>query len=168
MPLMPETDDWSYDDAFTADTDPTGDKDKVRFWLQDTDESVRLLSDSEIQYLVDSWKPKYDSLLYVAAVGAETIAAKFAGVISVSADGVTVGTADLSQRYADLAVRLRALYKQGQVGGEIDIANLMAGTTVDESIDPLNFGIGLHDNPEAGLQAYGGHRIDPWAQALNR
>lgn len=154
MPSMPPLTSWSYDPPGSV---ASGDIDIVRFYMQDTDPAVRLLADLELQYLVDTWMPVHDSLIYVAAVAAEQVAAKFAGVVTVSADGVSVNVADISGRYAELAKRLRSLHKQAQIG-EVDIANLMAGTDHDWSIDPLNFGVGMHDNPDAGRQAYGSHR----------
>lgn len=159
MPLMPAVDQWTY----TAPD--ASDKDTVRFWLQDTDPALRLLSDAEITYLINTWKPKYDSLVYVAAKAAEVISVKFAGVVTVSADGVTVNTADLQERYNLVARRLYQAHKDIQVGGEIDISNLLWGSHRDHGIDPLVFGMGLHDNREAGRQDYGGERFNPWAYA---
>lgn len=142
------------------------DVDELRFLLQDVgDDNLWLLSDQELQFLIDAWMPRYDSLTFVAAVAAATISRKFAGIVSVSADGVSVNTADLSQRYRDLAVALREEYKLAQVGGEIDIENLLIGYSADRSIKPLRFGVGLMDNPEAGLQDYGSWSYDPFLLA---
>lgn len=158
MPVMPEPADWSYhppgDELF-------GDVDVVRFYLQDTDPELRLLSDAELQYLIDEWVPKYDSFIYVASVAAERVAAKFAGVVSVSADGVTVNVADLSERYAMVAARLRQQHKDAQVGAEVDIDHLLWSDHPDFGIKPLSFGVGMHDNREAGRQEYGSHRGTP-------
>lgn len=138
------------------------DVDQVRFILQDTDPNMWLLSDQELQWLVDQWMPRYDSLTFVAAIAAATISRKFAGIVAVSADGVSVSTSDLAQRYRDLAVSLRDEYKQGQIGEGPDIENLLIGYGPDPSIKPLRFGVGLHDNPEAGLQDFGGWTYDPF------
>lgn len=160
MPLMPDPADWSYSQ------DPSSsDLDAVRFWVQDTDPDVRLLSNSDILWLIGQWKPKYDSLPYVAAKAAEVIATKFAGVVNVSADGVSVNVADLSARYAEAARRLYQVHKDYQVGAELDLSNLMWGARPDFGIAPLTFGMGLHDNREAGRQDYGGETINPWQQA---
>lgn len=159
MPTMPSTDENHPEWTYTIPGQPgSADVDVVRFYMQDTDPSMPLLPDAEIQYLIDVWMPKHDSLIYVAAVAAERVAAKFTGVINVTADGVAVNVADISTRYLALAEQLRATHKDGQVGGEIDLANLMAGTQPDWSIDPLSFGVGMHDNLEAGRQDYGSHR----------
>ena len=152
--------------TYTYSGDPAAsDLDQVRFTLQDTDPAFWLLSNEEIGWLIETWKPRYDSLTYVAAVAAATISRKFVGVVSVSADGVSVNTADLTQRYRDLALQLRQEHKDAQVGGEIDLSNIMVGHTWDPSIRPLRFGVGLHDNPEAGLQDYGGISYDPFYDA---
>jgi hypothetical protein len=152
--------------AFTYSGDPSStDKDEVRFHLQDTDAGFPLLLDEEIEWLIDEWKPKYDSLLYVASVGAATISRRFAGMVSVSADGVNVQTGDLAERYRALAVELREQHTASMVGGEVDISNIMIGSGPEPGVKPLRFGVGLHDNPEAGLQDYGTWSYDPFRAA---
>jgi len=151
---------------FSYSGDPTNsDTDEVRFLTQDTDPGLPLLTDEEIDFLIERWMPRYDSLTYVAAVAAATISRKFTGIVTVSADGVSVNTADLSSKYRDMAVQLRAEYVAGQIGGEVDISSIMVGSTPDFSIKPLAFGIGLHDNPEAGLQDFGAWLYDPFVDA---
>lgn len=160
MPLMPDAKAWTYSG------DPEGsDLDQVRHWMQDTDPHVRLLSDVEIEFQIKTWVPRYDSLIYAAAKCAELVSVKFAGVMTVSADGVSVNVGDLSNKYSDAARRLYQMYKDGQVGGEIDIRNLLWDSRPDYGIAPLVFGVGLHDNREAGQQNYGGESINPWTQA---
>lgn len=152
---------WSYSG------DPSNsDVDTVRFYLQDTDSSLKLLYDEEIEWLIDEWMPKYDSLIYVASVAAATITNKFVGMVSISADGVSVSVSDLTDRYRRLAADLRDLYKASMVGGEVDIDNILIGHGPDPGIKPLRFGVGLHDNPEAGQQDFGGLTYDPFADAL--
>lgn len=142
---------WSYSG------DPaTSDKDEVRFLVQDTDPGTPLLSDEEIQFLIDEWLHRYDSLTYVASVAADTIARKFAGIVTISADGVSVSTADLAQRYRDMATALRLEYANSMIGGDVDVGGIMVGETLDPRIKPLNFSIGMHDNVLAGAQDYGG------------
>jgi hypothetical protein len=159
MPTQTQT--YTYSGApFEADVD------ELRFTVQDAgDDSFWLLSDQEYQWLFDAWMPLYDSMTYVAAVAAATIARKFAGIVSVSADGVSVDTSELSQRYRDLATELRDQHKDATVGGEVDISNIMVGYRPDPSIQPLRFGIGVQDNPYAGLQDYGGLSYDPFYDA---
>lgn len=156
-PVPPE---WSYTPPGTMDGDlPLFTQvDVVRMLLQDTDPKMPLLADLELQWLVDEWLPKHDSLYMVAAQAAERIAMKFAGVVSVSADGVTVNVSDISERYRQAAADLRESHKESQVGGEVDITNLMWDQNIDWSIAPLSFGVGMHDNLEAGRQDYGTQR----------
>lgn len=153
---------WSYSG------DPSSSEvDTVRFYVQDTDESLQLLTDEEIQYLIDEWYTKYESYIYVAAVAAATITNKFTGQVSISADGVSVSVADLADRYRKLAEDLRSTYKAEKAGAELNLDNIMVGYEQDPRIKPLNFGIGMHDNPEAGQQAYGGVlSYDPFYDAL--
>ena len=136
---------------------------ELRFIIQDTDTALQLLQDEELQYLIDTWMERFDSITYVGSVAAGVIARKFTGIVSVSADGVSVSTADLASRYRDMAAALREEYKASQVGGLVDIANIMVGSTPDPSIRPLRFGVGLHDNPEAGSQDFGGWTYDPFS-----
>ena len=160
MPRMPTTvepdPEWTY---IAPGEDGFGQVDVVRLLLQDNDPQVPLLADAELQWLVDEWLPKHDSLYMVAAIAAERIAIKFAGVTSVSADGVSVDLSGVSERYRQAAADLRAQHKDAQVGGEVDITNLMWDSNFDWSIKPLSFGVGQHDNLEAGRQDYGTHRI---------
>jgi hypothetical protein len=133
----------------------------VRFLISDTDPSLPLLSDEDIDYMLGKWKPIFDSVIAVAAVAAEQISRKFAGVTSVSADGVSVPVDKISGQYADMAIQLRRTYAREQSTGVIDLTNLMNDTTLDLGIKPLTFSVGMHDNPEAGQQAYGGEAPYP-------
>lgn len=145
--------------AWTYSLDPaTSDRDEIRFLIGDTEAGLELLQDAEIDYLINKWADVFDSNIWTASIAASIIANKFAGIVSVTADGVSVNTADLSTRYAETAMRLRDQYKNDSVGGGIDIANLMYDAELDESIKPLLFGIGMHDNRWAGQQNYGGKR----------
>lgn len=143
--------------TWTYSGDPTNSElDELRFTVQDTDSTVPLLTDEELTYLLNRWRPVFGSVLWTASVAASAISRKFAGVVSVSADGVTANVADLSKRYADLAAQLRWEYTKSMTAGELDLANLMAGAELDGGIRPLTFGVGMHDNPEAGQQDYAG------------
>jgi len=83
----------------------------------------------------------------------------------VSADGVSVDTSSLADRFNKQAAALRDEYKAAQIGAEIDITNVLIGHGRDDSIRPLRFGVGMHDNPGAGIQDYGGATFDPFADA---
>lgn len=142
---------WSGDPA-------TSDLDTVRFHLQDTDETDQLLSDEEIQYVIDQWATVKGSLVYAASVCAERIAARFAREVSVSADGVSAGVQELQAKYEALATSLRDEHKEyaGSAGAP------SAGGTIfderyDDTIKPLSFAKAMHDNLRAGQQNFGGH-----------
>lgn len=149
--------------SFSYSGDPsTSDRDELRFTLQDTDAGFQLLTDEELDFLLVKWLEKFPSVTFVASIAAATISRKFTGIVAISSDGVSVSTGDLAQRYRDLAANLRDEYKADQVGAEVDITNLLIGYSLDPSIKPLRFGIGLHDNLEAGQQDYGGWTYSPY------
>lgn len=132
------------------------DKDVVRFWLQDTDADDELLTDSEIQYLIDYWKPVHSSMVYIASLAAEVVAARFTREVSVSADGVSVATSELASRYQQLAAKLRDQAKEDSSAGVFpDVGGIMYDPRHDPFIKPLVFGVGFMDNPEAGRADYG-------------
>lgn len=129
----------------------------MRFYVQDTDPSRPLLTDEEVDFLLTQWRDAYNSPLYVAAVCAEIIAAKFVGEVNVSADGVNVDQGSLFQRYNDLADSLRAQYK-ALYGVQAPVEGDMFTIQYDPSLTPLNFGVGFQDNARAGSQEYGSVR----------
>jgi hypothetical protein len=66
-------------------------------------------------------------------------------------------------RYVQIAQELRDEYARLQdVGGVVDMTNLLLGQDVDFSIRPLSFAIGMHDNPDAGRQDFGGWYPQVW------
>lgn len=151
---------WTYSVADLA----TSPRDELRFIIQDTEPTLPLLQDEELDYLLTKWLERFDSVTFVAAVAAEVVARKFTSIVTVSADGVSVNTADLSQRYRDMAANLREEYKSSMIGAEIDIGNILVNSHRDYSIRPLRFGVGLHDNMAAGLQDFGGWTFDPFIE----
>ena len=155
--------------TWTYSGDPTTSlADAVRFYVQDTNTSDQLLADEEIQFLIDQWYEKYNSAIFVAAVAAETIASKFAREVSVSTDGVSVGTQELQSKYTDLARQLRSQYRMEQLaGGAAESFGNNFGEEFDAGIKPLSFGVGLWDNREAGQQDYGANRLPPYTQEFN-
>lgn len=130
--------------------------DELRFWVQDTDPAVQLLTDEECRYLLVKWLPVSDSIVFTAAVACEVVSAKFAGEVAVSADGVSVSTGDLQEKYLRLAARLREQYKADLASSAVpSVSGIMWDTSWDSSIKPLVFGVGSMDNYEAGRQDYG-------------
>jgi len=151
--------------SWTYSGDPgASDLDQVRFYVQDTDDTRQLLTDEEIGFLLVEWAEAKDSPLYVAAVCAEAIAAKFVGEVDVAADGVSVGQGSLFDRYNTLAGSLRDQYKARYESQGPDLSDLTS-TEHDPSINPLVFGVGFQDNFYAGKQDYGDRSLDSTEQA---
>ena len=136
-------------------------KDKVRFYLQDTDPDDPLLSDQEINHLLTKWMPVWDSEVYIAAIGAEVISGRFAREVSVSADGVNIGVQELQQKYNELALSLRDMYKNENIAGGPDAGGMLWDDQFDPSLSPLSFWKGMHDNVRAGQQDFGGGLVPP-------
>lgn len=134
--------------SFDYSGDPsTSPLDEVRFLLQDTDETKPLLQDEEINYAIARLGHTYggDGLM-AAAYCADVIAGKYAGEVSISADGVSVSAGEVQQKYQQLAISLRATYKNlAGTGGDVFAGGLRG---------QMAFGLGLHDNLRAGQQDY--------------
>ena len=54
--------------AFTYVDPSSGDRDKVRFLVQDTDSTDAHLQDAEITYLVSTWGNVYDAAIAAAEI----------------------------------------------------------------------------------------------------
>ena len=88
--------------AFTY-VDPTsGDRDKVRFLIQDTDSTDAHLQDAEVNYLISVWGNVYAA----AAYAAEAIAAKYSHKTNYSR---SIGDLSISESYAESATQFREL-----------------------------------------------------------
>lgn len=166
---MPARDAWTYSNSPGLSSDPSANAlDTVRFYTQDTDPAFRLLSDNEVAFCIlewvgvqdpttGAWNGPYDHLLMAAHACCLRIAAKFAGATTVDADGVEVDLSSLQNKYKQLASDILNEYEVlSEPDADVDYANLLQGSSVDPSIAPLNFAIGMHDNPDAGQQNYGG------------
>ena len=140
---------WSYSGDPAA-----SDLDQVRFYVQDTNEAAPLLSDEEISFVLAQWTDAFDSPLWAAAVCAETVAAKFVQLVSVSADGVSVDLSSLTEKYNALAGSLRDQY-HALYGNQGPSVEAMLGLGTDPTIEPLTFGVGFQDNFWAGRQDFG-------------
>ena len=88
--------------AFTYVDPSSGDRDKVRFLVQDTDSSDAHLQDAEITYLVSVWGNVYAA----AAYAAEAIAAKYSHKTNYSR---SIGDLSISESYAESATQFREL-----------------------------------------------------------
>lgn len=140
--------------SFSYSGDPSSsDLDTIRFYVQDVDSSDPLVQNEEIQFLIDTWFPLSNSLIYVAAVTAEIIASKFAREVSSSADGVSISSEQLQSKYQALAEQLRDQYgREVSSSSGVSFTSDMWDLEHDPSIKPLSFSVGMDDNPLAGAQ----------------
>ena len=88
--------------AFTYVDPSSGDRDKVRFLVQDTDSTDAHLQDAEITYLVSTWGNVYDA----AIAAAEIISGQYAHKTNYSR---SVGDLSISESYGASAAEFRAL-----------------------------------------------------------
>lgn len=143
--------------TFTYSGNPsTSTRDAIRLYSQDVDFDDPLISDEEIDFLIDAWSHVTEEPVYLAAVVCDVIASKFARELSYSADGISVQAAELQTKYATLATNLREQFKDIEIGGGPDVGGIMYGEEIDPSIQPLVWAKGMHDNWLAGQQDFGG------------
>jgi hypothetical protein len=143
---------WSYsgDPAASA-------LDEVRFLIQDTDETNPLFEDPEITYAVNLITPVYGSNLMVAAYLCDVLSSAYAGEASISADGVTISTDGLGEKYKTMGARFRALHNElDGMGGGPQAGGIDRFEWPDWSQKPKVFGLNGLDNWRAGQQNYGG------------
>lgn len=135
------------------------DKDTIRFLLQDTDPHDAgewQVTDEEVDWAYETWYPLYNSHSYVAAILADTIAARYAREASYSADGVSISLGPVGEQYRMLAASLREQHKSSLVGGAPDVGGMAPDEQLEPGTKPFAFGKGIHDNLEAGPQEFGG------------
>lgn len=87
---------WSYDPTLSTD------KDKVRFYVGDTDTTDQLIVDETITATLVTWT---DPML-CAAVICRSLAAKFAREVTYKAGDVSENSSDIARFYKDLADEL--------------------------------------------------------------
>jgi hypothetical protein len=142
--------------TFTYTANPANSQlDEVRFLLQDTDDTVPLMWDNELNYLIGRWYPLFNSLTMVASIAANVIARKFATVVDVQGDGASVATSSLVQRYTDMATELYNEYKQMSDATASDdnwSIDMLWQNRLDLGIPASQFRIRQDDNPWAGPQ----------------
>lgn len=141
----------------------TSDLDEVRFLLQDTDETTPLFEDEEIQYSIARLSSIYGDNLMVAAYLCDVLASSALEERSISADGVSVSGADLTDRFTKMGARFRAMHNEiaGMGGGPIFTADGFQWPDFGER--PKVFGLGSTDNRWAGRQNYG--NLARWPEA---
>ena len=140
---------WSYsgDPSFSE-------VDAIRFLVGDTDESDPLVSDEEIEWFAEEWSDKY----HAAAAVCETLAAKFAREVNVSADGMSFSGSEISRNFNHRAEALRQMSgrqrKHGlpYFGGASWKERAMADRDPDKI--PTSFRSHMHDHPDAGQKSH--------------
>lgn len=154
---------FTYEPALLGETDDAGQptaaalRNEVRFLIGDTstDEDLQYAQDEEINFLVKRWFPRSGTAEFVASVLADTIASRYAGEASYSADGVSIGLGSVADQFRALAAALRAQHKALLSGGGPDAGGVSPGEGLVPGARPFDMGTGMHDNHEAGRQSFG-------------
>ena len=132
--------------AFTY-VEPTTDRDKVRFLVQDTDSADFHLHDAEITYLLSTWGNVYDA----AIAAAEIISGQYAHKTNYSR---SIGDLSISESYGASAAEFRALAQRLMAQRDrlyVPIAKINAQSitsTADKTVSTFksDFSTGLMDN----------------------
>ena len=132
--------------AFTY-VEPTTDRDKVRFLIQDTDSTDAHFQDAEITYLLTTWGNVYDA----AIAAAEIISGQYAHKTNYSR---SIGDLSISESYGASAAEFRALADRLRSQKDrlyVPIAKINAQSitaTADKSVSTYrsDFSTGLMDN----------------------
>lgn len=132
----------------TYSGDPANsDRDAVRFYVQDTDPSKARIMDAEIDWLLT----KYPGVLFAAAQGAKTIAARYATAVTKSVGDLSIQYSQMSKNYYDLAERLTAEAERTGAtiyAGGISKADMLAVASDSDRL-PENFQMHQFDIPNA-------------------
>lgn len=136
--------------TFTYVDPTTGDRDRVRFLIQDTDSAAPHMTDAEIAWLITESSDVYDA----AATAADTLAAKYAGKSDYSKK---VGDLSLQETFSNQATTFQTLAKTIRSnrllkGAPTWVANAASlQSTADREVDTRNTDafMGQMDNPRA-------------------
>ena len=121
---------WSYDG------DPTGDrKDEVRLMVGDTNEADPLVTDEEINYILDQYPPADGKAAWMAAAAVcDTIAGQFGRKADRSVGPLSISASQQWEHYKDLANNFRVLAAtngkglvQGSMASVIPAAPVLGG-----------------------------------------
>jgi len=139
--------------AFTYVDPSSGNRDKVRFLIQDTVNTGHLLTDEEITFLLSEWADVYDA----AASAADILAAKFAGQADYSK---SVGDLSLSEthsaqveRYHQIGTSLRLMRQRRYTPTWVANSDALK-STADRDVDTYNTDayLGQFDNPRGSSE----------------
>jgi hypothetical protein len=137
--------------------------DEIRFLIGDTsNDGHERLSDEEITYVITKLGPTYTDALMYAAYCADRIADLFAGEVSISADGVSISTDQLQDKYRTMAQRLREEYARLHGVGAAPFAggSSLWDDYLDWDVKPRTFAVAMNDNRMAGRQGLSSNRHD--------
>ncbi len=131
--------------AFTY-VEPTTDRDKVRFLIQDTDSTAAHFQDAEITYLLTTWGNVYDA----AIAGAEIISGKYAHKTNYSR---SIGDLSISESYAASAAEFRQLADRLKAQKndlypptpKINASAILSSENRTQTTFTTDFRTGLHD-----------------------
>ena len=132
--------------AFTY-VEPTTDRDKVRFLIQDTDSTDAHLQDAEITYLLTTWGNVYDA----AIAAAEIISGQYAHKTNYSR---SIGDLSISESYAASSTEFRALADRIREqknrlyppSPKINASSIISTAERTQTVFNTDFRTGLHDN----------------------
>ena len=132
--------------AFTYVDPSSGDRDKVRFLVQDTDSTDAHLQDAEITYLVSTWGNVYDA----AIAAAEIISGQYAHKTNYSR---SIGDLSISDSYATSAAEFRTLADRLRAQKndlypptvKVNAQALISTAERTQSVFNTDFRTGLHD-----------------------
>jgi hypothetical protein len=127
--------------------EPTTDRDRVRFLVQDTNSADFHLHDAEITYLLSTWGNVYDA----AIAAAEIISGQYAHKTNYSR---SIGDLSISESYGASAAEFRALAQRLMAQRDrlyVPIAKINAQSitsTADKTVSTFksDFSTGLMDN----------------------
>lgn len=134
---------WTYDDALPTD------KDTVRFYLGDTDETDPLASDEGILKMLTV----YEDVFEATAALADGLATKFARMPTITVDGLTVKGTDRAEQFRILAANMRRISSKSAAGslGVPFVSGTsiseMDGVASDPDRAPNKFDVGQDDFP---------------------
>jgi hypothetical protein len=131
--------------AFTY-VEPTTDRDKVRFLIQDTDSTDAHLQDAEITYLLTTWGNVYDA----AIAAAEIISGQYAHKTNYSR---SIGDLSISESYAASSTEFRALADRIREqknrlyppSPKINASSIISTAERTQTVFNTDFRTGLHD-----------------------
>lgn len=138
---------WTYDADISDDR-----KDEVRFLVGDTDESVPLVQDEEIEYVLTQFPPADGKPAWLAAAHVcDAIAAKFARKMQQTLGPLSASNQQQYEHYVNEAARYRMLYVTGGQGTGGVSPMKVAGPVLSGGGPTVLGGSGYSNPPTGGV-----------------